>query len=224
MRTLTSLIFTCGFLVAASFAAAQRPGDDREPLSSPPGGDLVARMMAFDSDKDGKLTKSEVTDLRLHRLFDRADANKDGIVTKEELVALEVKEQTKNRGGRPGFGGPPGGGPAGFMMGQPRPGEILPQMLQQRLRLTSEQKKQLADLQKEVDAKLATILTVEQNKQLKEMRERGPGRFGAPGGGPGRFGPPGGGPVRFRPPGGGPPGGPPWRGTFPWPRSTSVRT
>ena len=33
------------------------------------GGDLVTRMMAYDKDKDGKLTKSEVTDTRLHRLF-----------------------------------------------------------------------------------------------------------------------------------------------------------
>jgi len=209
MRTLTCVIFTCGFLMAASFAAAQRPGDDRELLPAPSGGDLVTRMMAFDKNKDGKLTKSEVTDERLHRLFDRADANKDGIVTKEELVALEAKEQTTNRGGRPGFGGPPGGGPGGFMMGQPRPGEILPQMLQQRLRLTSEQKKQLADLQKEVDTKLAAILTAEQNKQLKEMRERGPGRFGPQGGGPDGFGPRGDGRAGFGPPGGGPPGGPP---------------
>ena len=45
-------------------------------------------MMAFDKDKDGKLTKAEVSDERLHRLFDRADADKDGFVTKQELTAL----------------------------------------------------------------------------------------------------------------------------------------
>ena len=48
-------------------------------------------MMTFDKNKDGKLTKDEVTDVRLHRLFDRADANKDGVVTKEELMALAAK-------------------------------------------------------------------------------------------------------------------------------------
>ena len=44
--------------------------------------------MAFDADRNGKLTKSEVTDARLLGLFDRADANKDGTVTKEELSWL----------------------------------------------------------------------------------------------------------------------------------------
>ena len=113
--------------------AQARPG--RRPR--PPGGDdLVARMMAFDEDKDGKLTKAEVTDERLHRLFDRADADKDGVVTKEELTALATRESANNRGGPPG-GGPPGGGPGGPMG---RPGEILSPMLQERLELTSDQK------------------------------------------------------------------------------------
>ncbi|HTH49271.1 MAG TPA: hypothetical protein VMB21_17275, partial [Candidatus Limnocylindria bacterium] len=55
----------------------------------------------------------------------------------------------------------------------------------------------LADLQKEVDGRLDKLLTEEQRKQLREVRERGPGGFGPPGGG---F--PGG------PPPGGFPGGP----------------
>jgi hypothetical protein len=164
-------------------------------------------MMEFDKDKDGKLTKVEITDARLHRLFDRSDANKDGIVTREELASLAAKEQSnEQRGGPPGFGGgppgfgggppgfgprgggPPGGGPpGGFMMGGGRPGEILPRMIQERLKLTPEQKANLADLQKEVDAKLDKILSAEQKTQLKEMRERGPGGFGprGPGGRPG---------------------------------------
>jgi hypothetical protein len=47
------------------------------------------------------------------------------------------------------------------------------------LGLTAEQKKQLEELQKDVDTKLGKILTEAQKKQLQEMR---PG-FG-PGGGP----------------------------------------
>ncbi len=75
MRTSTALLLAGGCLIAASFALArnQAPADG-----------LVARMMAFDKDGDGKLTKSEVTDERLHRLFDRADADKDGTVTKAD--------------------------------------------------------------------------------------------------------------------------------------------
>jgi hypothetical protein len=75
-------------------------------------------------------------------------------------------------------------------MGRPRPGEILPRFLRDRLELTADQEKQIEALQKDVDARLAKILTDEQRQQLKALRERGPGGFGPPGG-PG--GPPGGG-------------------------------
>ena len=66
----------------------------------------------------------------------------------------------------------------------PPPGEILPPPVQDMLQLTEEQKKQLAELQKEVDAKLDKLLTEEQRKQFKEMkrpRPRWPG-LGLPGG------------------------------------------
>lgn len=162
---------------------------------------IVKRMMAFDKNNDGKLTREEITDGRLLRLFDMADANKDGVVTREELIALAKKlEAEVAEGGRGGPGGPggPGGGPGGFGR-PPRPGQILPPFVQDRLELTATQKKQLEDLQKEVDARLASILTDEQKKQLKEM-QAGPG-----GGGP-RRGPPGGGDRGPGRDGGGPPG------------------
>jgi hypothetical protein len=225
MRMISGMILSAAFLIAASAALAQRPGGGPGAPRKSTAADLVARMMAFDADKDGKLTKDEVTDERLHRLFDRADADKDGIVTKNELTALATKEAPKARGGRPGFGspgggppgfgppgggppgfGPPDGGPAGFMMRPPRPGEVLPAMLQQRLGLTAEQKKQVDALQKEVDAKLENILNDEQKAQLKQMRERGPGGFGPPGGPGGPGGPgAGGSPLPYEPPSGEPP-------------------
>jgi outer membrane protein assembly factor BamB len=95
------------------------------------------------------------------------------------------------RGGR-GPGGPGRGGFGGFG-GFAAPGQLLPPFLQERLNLTDEQKKQLEALQKEVDGKLDKILTEEQRKQLKEMREGfrrgGPGGPGGRGGfGPGGFG------------------------------------
>src|SRR5262245_10611202 len=69
--------------------------------------------------------------------------------------------------------------PAGFPGGRfelPKPGEVLPGLVQQRLKLTAEQKKDLAEVQKYVDAKLEKLLTADQRKLLKEMRERtGPG-------------------------------------------------
>jgi hypothetical protein len=104
-------------------------------------------------------------------------------------------------------GGPGGRGPGMFMM--PRPGEVLPEPLQNVLGLSDDQKKKLAELQKETDTKLGKILTEEQNKQLKQLRDNGPGGF-PPGGPPGGFPPPGG-PGGFPPPPGGmqpPLGGP----------------
>jgi Spy/CpxP family protein refolding chaperone len=101
-------------------------------------------------------------------------------------------------------GGTPGGPPGGFGPFQlPRPGEILPGFLQDQLKLTVEQKKKLGELQKDVEAKLAKLLTAEQKKSLDEIRQ-GKGAFG--------FGPPGFGPPGFGPPGGAPGGPPPKMG------------
>ncbi len=90
-------------------------------------------------------------------------------------------------------------GPAGFAPA----GQILSTTMQIQLKPTPEQKQALSNLQKTADATLEKVLTEEQKKQLKQMKEDfakggGPGGPGGPFGGPG--GPPGG-------PGG--PGGPP---------------
>jgi hypothetical protein len=97
---------------------------------------------------------------------------------------------------------------AGFEM--PRAGEILPEFLQGRLQLSDQQKQSIAELQKEVDAKLEEVLTDAQRDQLADMRENarqaigrgGPPGFGPPGFGPG--GPPPGDSARNRRPDGTP--------------------
>ncbi|WP_240907055.1 EF-hand domain-containing protein [Paludisphaera rhizosphaerae] len=72
--------------------------------------DLVKRMMAFDKNADGKLTKEEISDDRLLNLFARADADKDGSVTPAELTKLAEAEHSDH----PDFDfGPPPGGPGG---------------------------------------------------------------------------------------------------------------
>jgi len=180
---------------AAGLVAAQGPGGSPTSTQTKKADadDLVRRMTAFDKDGDGKLTKSEISDRRLERLFDRADDDDDGVVTKDELTALAEKEHSDE----PDFGGPggPGGPPPGFMIGgMPKPGEVLPPMLRRELKLSTEQIQELEDLQKEVDRSLDKILTAAQKTQLKEIGSRGPRGFGPPRGG--RRGP------------GGPPGGP----------------
>jgi hypothetical protein len=205
----SSLVLTLVGLLPAAAAAQQPKKADAALVDS-----IVNRMMAFDKNKDGKLTRDEITDPRLLRLFDRADTNKDGVVTREELAALATqlaaeqgqggkgKRGPDDDSGGPGFG-PPGDGPKGFGpgrgpgkkgpggFGQPRPGQVLPPFLQEELKLTDAQKRKIEALQKEVDTKLEQILTDIQNKQLQDMRERRPRGPGGPGGPPpGRREPP----------------------------------
>ncbi len=83
--------------------------------------DMTATYMAFDQNKDGKLTRDEVPQ-RMQGIFDRADANKDDVLTADEIrsvAAVQVQPQGGRRGsegrggrdggrfrGRGGFGGP----------------------------------------------------------------------------------------------------------------------
>jgi Spy/CpxP family protein refolding chaperone len=155
------------------------------------------------------------------------------VIAARQALAADARGAGPGFVGPGGFGGPgPGGfgpfpgGPGGFGA-RPQPGQVMPAPLQDALQLTGTQRKQLEELQKQVDGKLAKILTDEQKKQLKAMQQGGggPGSFsGGPGGlpggipdgpggfpdGPGGFpGNPGGGaggPGGFR---GGPEGGPP---------------
>src|SRR5439155_2806356 len=65
---------------------------------------------------------------------------------KFHVIPSDMNECFRPAGG-PGFGGPGGG----FMMRLPRPGEILAPAVQDMLKLTDAQKKQLAEVQKQTD-------------------------------------------------------------------------
>ena len=204
--TLRKLLL-CAAVLCGGVALAQPPARPADKPADPPKdapkdapkNDLVTQLMAFDKDKDGKLTKDEVTDERLKRLFDRIDTDKKGTITADQIKAFAAKED-QGGGGR-GPGGPGGG----RGMGMPKPGTVLPEFVVTELKLTDDQKKKLEEIQKEVDKQLDKLLTDDQKKALKEMADRGPGRGpggegpggGGPGGGPGggRGGPGGRGPV-----------------------------
>jgi hypothetical protein len=198
------LAFACT-VTWMSWATAQPvTGKGDAPAKDYSNSSIVVKMMAFNTKKDGKLTKEEVTDRRLHRLFDLADTNKDGIVTREELIVLAAKLEAEIGPGGPGGKGPKGKGgfddpdkkgprdkgPGGFddpdkkgPKGKgppPRPGQILPTFMQDQLNLTPDQRKKLETLQQEVDTRLGTIPTEEQRLRLKEMQQRGPGGKGPP--------------------------------------------
>ena len=162
-----------GVLLAVSMGYSQPPQQQPSTPSA-----FVDKMMAFDKNHDGKLTRDEITDERLQGLFDRADANRDGVVTKEELEAVYRSEAAQYQGRGPGGPGGPGGGPGGRGGGPggpggrggfgPQPGQIMPGFMQDRLNLTDLQRTKIEALQKEVDAKLDAILTTDQKQQMKQ--------------------------------------------------------
>lgn len=122
------------------------------------------------------------------------------------MLTLSASGQPPAEKGQPGQPGQPakGGqfGKAGpGFGGRGVPGQILSTGTVERLKLSDEQKKALADLQKEIDTKLDKMLTDEQRAEFKKMKEAPPGG-GFPGG-PG--GPKGGFPGRGGDKGGNPP-------------------
>jgi hypothetical protein len=188
---LVMIAFT-GIVASATLAPLHaqpggKKGDKKGSGSSETAADFASRVLAFNKAKDGKLTKTELTDTRLHGLFDRADANKDGVVTREELEALHARESAGAGGdGKGDFGDKKGKGPKdkgpgdkggfgdkkGKSFGPPQTGQVLPPFLLDALNLTEIQRKDLADLQKDVDSRLATILTSEQRALLRSMGEK----------------------------------------------------
>lgn len=95
MKTLSSVVIL--LFVSATILTAQGP--PRRGRSGT--GKLVAasvnRMLELDADKNGELSKAEVSDPRLASLFARADADHDGILTKDELTALFKREAEELR-------------------------------------------------------------------------------------------------------------------------------
>lgn len=100
----------------------------------------------------------------------------------------ERKDKGDFKGEKGGAGGKGGFGP-------PPLGQVMPVFVQDQLKLTDTQKKDLEAIQKDVDARIEKLLTEDQKKAYKELKERGPGRGpGGPGGPGGRPGGPGGNP------------------------------
>lgn len=97
------------------------PGPDGPPRDRtgerPAGRDeMVSRVLSFDKNKDGKLTKDELPE-GMHGMIERGDANGDGALDKDELekIAASFRERGQQRrpdGDRP-EGRRPGGADAG---------------------------------------------------------------------------------------------------------------
>ena len=152
-------------------------GGQGGPGGGPPGGrggqggggqgGTLEKLLAMDTNGDGVLTPSEVTDPRLQAMLKVADTDSSGSVTFAELAA--AGKNAGEAGGRgmngQGQGGQGQGGP-GQGMHPPRPGEVMPGFVQDQLQLTDAQRQQIAALQTHVDAQLAQILTAQQLQML----------------------------------------------------------
>ncbi len=147
-------------LFTATLALAQTTADS-----------FVKRMMEFDKNNDEKLTRAEITDVRLLDLFDRADANKDGFVTRAELTAFFAKRTTLAR--RPRSRSRHGS------TARSRPiTSAIPARSTQPDRRT---KKPIRRVAKGSRRKNPKHLNGRSRKQFKQMRNQGPGRGERPG-------------------------------------------
>ena len=98
---MTGVALSAGIALSApSLIKAQPPSRNDRISSSTSVNAMIARMMSYDKNKDGKLTRAEVTDERMASLFDQADVNNDGVVTKEELKTLFESESSSGGGWR----------------------------------------------------------------------------------------------------------------------------
>lgn len=84
-------------------------------------------------------------------------AKVEALLSDEQKKTFEQVKQVQIRRPLPGAGGV--GGP------------VLPPAVQDRLKLTDEQKKKIEELQKELEAKILGVLTEEQKKQYEEMKK-----------------------------------------------------
>ena len=104
-----------------------RPGEGgagRGPGGNP--GEFLDRVMSFDEDKDGKLSRKEIPE-RMQRMLDRGDTNKDGALDREELQKMfeQFRDGQGGQDGRPPRDGerPPRNGDRPPRDGNPDGGE-----------------------------------------------------------------------------------------------------
>jgi hypothetical protein len=151
---------------------------DPAQMAGPP---LPGQIMSSFQEEMLQLTADQK--VQLARLQKKIDADLAGIFSKAQQRQFRAMRE--------------GSHPGGFE-GAPQPGQVLTPFQQARLKLTAGQKKQMRALQKEIDARLARLLTSDQQRQFQQAStdpvHGGPARvspggasglpgFGAAGGG-----------------------------------------
>jgi Spy/CpxP family protein refolding chaperone len=142
---------------------------------------IVERIMSFDKNGDGKVTKDELPE-RMQDLIAKGDANKDGALDRDEVKKLAA-DLARGRGVR-GFGAgrfpPPGGfGPGGVERAladlklsdktKEEKAEAVVKAHEEKVR------KLMDDTREEMLKQMKDILSAEEFKTFKEAVERRPG-------------------------------------------------
>jgi EF hand len=172
---------------------------------SPTVDDVVERIMSFDKNKDGKITKDELPE-RLQNLIEKGDTNKDGALDKDEIKKLAV-ELANDRSlfgvgaGRGGAGGRvnPGGGLFIGMIERAVDDLKLPEGRKEKaaaaVKALKEDARKLTEMARaSLLVQMSEVLSEEETKKIKGILDRQPGvgeRLRGPNGPPfGRGGPP----------------------------------
>jgi hypothetical protein len=144
---------------------------------------IVERLMSFDKNNDGKLTKDELPE-RMQDLIAKGDTNKDGVLDKDEVKALAAKLQQEGLprgfGGFARFGGFRGGfGPGGAAeraLGELKLTDKKKEAAEAAVKAHQEDVKKLMELARaDLLLKMKDILSDEEYKKFKDTLESPPG-------------------------------------------------
>ena len=133
--------------------------------------DRAILFLTLDADRDGRVSRAEVTQPGAVAFFIRADADTDDFVTAAEVSALLAREpaflndkfwialQPEDVATTSNY--PPAG--------STRPGQLFPVATLNQLNLTPQQQAKLKALQQQVDSELQQFLTAEQRQMLESL-------------------------------------------------------
>jgi hypothetical protein len=188
------LLLMLGLMAALLFAGAgvtqqspdQRPFPPREFVRPAPISldDLVERIMAFDKDKKGKVTKDDLPE-RMHHLIALGDTNKDGALDRDEVKKLvtTLASAPGEPGGfralsidrvdfRVGPGPGPGFGARGFGAGPgPFPGPGTVEGIVDDLKLPGKKKDQAMAAVTAHEENVAKLMHQAREELLQKMKE-----------------------------------------------------
>jgi hypothetical protein len=156
--------------------------------------DVIERIMSFDKNKDGKVTKDELPE-RLHYLIDKGDINKDGALDREEItkLAADVARDRLARGRGPGRRGgrelprgPVGGFPLPVIeraVVDLRLSETTKETTGAAIKASQENIRKLTELARaDLLLRMDEVLNAEDLVKFKAALDREPGFGGRPGG------------------------------------------